>query len=177
MDYEDSMGIEERRARHKINKENARNKAREFIATYLLEHPCTDCGEGDPIVLTFDHVRGEKRDNISDMVRNGLSVEAIRTEIEKTEVTCFNCHALREQKRMGAYRWRMGKVLWNAPTFGTIKPVTRTKVIVLERRFGNPTANSVIGIKNLEFYKTYAANVCKSWYANAMPKIQKEQSQ
>jgi hypothetical protein len=105
------MDIEERRARHKINKENARNRAREFIAAYLSQHPCVDCGESDPIVLTFDHVREEKRDNIADMVRNGLSVEAIAAEIEKTEVTCFNCHSLREQKRMGAYRWRMRKLL------------------------------------------------------------------
>jgi hypothetical protein len=77
------MNIEERRTRHKISKENARQRAREFIATYLAEHPCVDCGETDPIVLTFDHVRGEKRGNVSDMVRNGLSVEAIRAEIEK----------------------------------------------------------------------------------------------
>ena len=104
------MNIEERRARHKNNKENARNKAREFIAAYLVTHPCVDCGESDPVVLTFDHVKGEKRDNIADMVRNGLSVEAIRAEIEKTEVTCFNCHSLREQKRAGTYRWRMGKL-------------------------------------------------------------------
>ncbi len=100
------MNIEERRVRHKISKENARQRAREFITAYLAEHPCVDCGESDPIVLTFDHVRGEKRDNISDMVRNGLSVEAIRAEIEKTEVTCFNCHAIRTQKRSESYRWQ-----------------------------------------------------------------------
>ena len=94
------------RERQKINKENARNKARVFIATYLSEHHCVDCGESDTVVLTFDHVRGQKRNNISDMVRNGLSVEAIRAEIEKTEVTCFNCHTIRTQKRSGSYRWQ-----------------------------------------------------------------------
>jgi hypothetical protein len=100
------MNIEERRARHKISKENARQKAREFIATYLSAHPCIDCGETDPVVLTFDHVRDQKHDNISDMVRNGLSIEAIRTEIEKTEVACFNCHTIRTQKRSESYRWQ-----------------------------------------------------------------------
>jgi hypothetical protein len=105
------MDIGARRERHRINKENARNKAREFIASYLSTHHCVDCGNSDPVVLTFDHVRGEKRANIADMVRNGLSVEAIRNEIENTEVTCFNCHAMREQKRSGAYRWRRGKLL------------------------------------------------------------------
>ena len=100
------MDIERRRERHKANKENARQRAREFIAFYLAEHPCVDCSESDSIVLTFDHVRGQKRDNISDMVRNGLSIEAIRAEIEKTEVTCFNCHAIRTQKRSESYRWQ-----------------------------------------------------------------------
>lgn len=100
------MNIEERRVRHKISKENARQRAREFIATYLSEHPCVDCGERDSVVLTFDHVQGQKHDNISDMVRNGLSVETIRAEIEKTEVACFNCHAIRTQKRSESYRWQ-----------------------------------------------------------------------
>lgn len=100
------MNILARRERQKINKENARNKAREFIATYLSEHHCVDCGESDSVVLTFDHVRGQKVSNISDMVGNGLSVEAIRAEIEKTEVTCFNCHTIRTQKRSGSYRWQ-----------------------------------------------------------------------
>ncbi len=81
------MDIDARRKRHKINRANARNKARQFIASYFATHPCADCGESDPIVLTFDHIRGEKRDNIADMVHNGLSIEAIRTEIKKTEVT------------------------------------------------------------------------------------------
>jgi len=105
------MDIDARRKRHKINKENARNKAREFIAAYFATHPCVDCGESDRIVLTFDHVNGQKHANIADMVRNGLSVETIRTEIEKTQVRCFNCHALIEQKRKGAYRWKMGRLL------------------------------------------------------------------
>lgn len=100
------MDIDARRKRHKINKENARNKAREFITSYLSDHPCVDCGETDPIVLTFDHVRGEKRDNISSMVSQGLSMETIKAEIAKCEVTCFNCHAIRTQKRSGAYRWQ-----------------------------------------------------------------------
>jgi len=109
-DSENSMNIFARRERQKNNKENARNKAREFIAAYFATHPCYDCGQSDPVVLTFDHVRGDKRDNVADMVRNGLGVESIKAEIEKCDVVCFNCHSLRTQERTGAYRWRKGKL-------------------------------------------------------------------
>ena len=100
------MDIGARRERHKINRENAKNRARELIAAYLAEHPCVDCGETDPTVLTFDHTRGEKRYNIADMLSRGLGVESIRAEIERTEVRCFNCHAIRTHEQQQSNRWK-----------------------------------------------------------------------
>lgn len=100
------MDIERRRARHRANKANSKQRARAFVDSYLATHPCVDCGESDAIVLTFDHVRGEKRANVADMIVSGFSVDAIAAEIAKCEVTCFNCHAIRSQKRSGAYRWQ-----------------------------------------------------------------------
>ena len=91
------MNIEERRARQ---------KAREFISDYFVTHPCVDCGETDSVVLTFDHIGDDKRANVSDMVRNGLSVDAIRAEIAKCEVVCYNCHAIRTHERQGSHRWK-----------------------------------------------------------------------
>jgi hypothetical protein len=104
------MGILEDRERHKANKEAARQRCREYVANYFATHCCTDCGERDPFVLTFDHVRGMKRANVSDMVRDGLGLETLKAEIEKCDVVCYNCHSLRTQERSGSYRWRMGKV-------------------------------------------------------------------
>ena len=104
------MDIQRRRERQKTNKASAIHRAREFIALYFVTHPCVDCGKTDPMILTFDHVQGEKRDNIADMVLKGLSVGAIAEEITKCDVVCFNCHSLRTQQRTGAYRWRMGKL-------------------------------------------------------------------
>jgi hypothetical protein len=45
-----------------------REEARHFVFDYLSRNPCTDCGQADPMILTFDHVRGSKKMNISQMV-------------------------------------------------------------------------------------------------------------
>lgn len=72
---------------------------------YLLEHPCVDCGEPDPIVLQFDHVRGNKRNHVCDMAhRNTWST--VLEEIAKCEVRCANCHARKTAKQLGWYRNR-----------------------------------------------------------------------
>jgi len=83
---------------HQIKK---REEARRFVWEYLSYHTCVDCGEYDPLVLTFDHVRGEKKMNISQMVNQGYSLEALQKEISKCEVRCNNCHMRIEKKRRG----------------------------------------------------------------------------
>src|SRR5437899_1964598 len=61
------------------------------IVDYLEAHPCVDCGEADPLVLEFDHLR-DKVANVSTLVRNLRSWRAIEAEIRKCEVVCANCH-------------------------------------------------------------------------------------
>lgn len=68
-----------------------RGLARAFRAEYLRTHPCVDCGESDPVVLDFDHLR-DKEFNISEAVKLGVSVERLKVEIEKCAVRCANCH-------------------------------------------------------------------------------------
>ena len=74
-------------------------QAANFIREYLAEKTCTDCGQSDVAVLTFDHVRGEKKYNISNIVSRGYSIATIKKELEKTEIVCFNCRMRRERKR------------------------------------------------------------------------------
>jgi ArsR family metal-binding transcriptional regulator len=90
---------------NKSARQRAREAAKHFVYEYLTELSCADCGETDSAVLTFDHVRGEKKMNISDMVQQGYSIGSIQAELEKTDVTCFNCHMRREQKRRGGNRF------------------------------------------------------------------------
>jgi hypothetical protein len=98
------------RARYANNKENvleinrqskqkSQVRAAIFIQEYLSSRSCVDCGESDMAVLTFDHVQGEKKYHISDMVTGGYGIETIKGELEKTEIVCFNCHMRRERKR------------------------------------------------------------------------------
>ena len=73
------------------------------VLEYLREHPCVDCGEDDPVVLEFDHVRGDKEGNIGCLI-NDWSWERLRIEIEKCDVRCANCHRRRTYKQFAYHR-------------------------------------------------------------------------
>jgi hypothetical protein len=52
-------------------------------------------------VLDYDHTRGEKGFNIMHAVKRqmNISLSAIAEEIEKCDLVCRNCHALRTWER------------------------------------------------------------------------------
>lgn len=89
----------------KANKKNDLRKpeALQFLIDFLKKNPCIDCGEIDPVVLQFDHVRGKKIKAVSVMAQNGYSNEAIIKEIEKCEVRCANCHIRKTAKQFNWY--------------------------------------------------------------------------
>jgi hypothetical protein len=70
---------------------------------YKSKHPCLDCGETDPVVLEFDHLR-DKEANVSTLVLRGAGWDTILAEIEKCEIVCANCHRRRTHKRGGWIR-------------------------------------------------------------------------
>lgn len=81
-----------------------RNDVRRLVATYLLAHPCVDCGETDPVVLDFDHVEGRKSANVSALVADGYEWGVISAEIAKCVVRCANCHRRHEARKRGYFR-------------------------------------------------------------------------
>lgn len=62
---------------------------------------CVDCGERNPVVLDFDHLK-DKKYNVSRMIHEGFSWKAIAREIAKCEVVCANCHRIRTHLRLTA---------------------------------------------------------------------------
>ena len=89
-------------SQHKKNTSRTRDaaikQARAYMLNYLLIHSCVDCGETDPYVLEFDHVRGVKDKPLSEAVRAGWSLERIKKEIDKCDVRCSNCHKRKTAK-------------------------------------------------------------------------------
>lgn len=86
-----SLLVSSKEARQKYSLKKRQENARLSVA-YLRNHPCVDCGENDPVVLDFDHVRGNKTDHISAMIQRCCSWKTIKEEINKCEIRCANCH-------------------------------------------------------------------------------------
>ena len=104
------------RNHYKNNRSNYHTKRKEWRAKFRIEirekvikyfeaHPCVDCGEKDFAVLEFDHVRGDKKGNIANLIANDTSWLAINEEINKCDVRCANCHKRRSAKQFGWYKY------------------------------------------------------------------------
>jgi hypothetical protein len=77
----------------------------------LKRKPCADCERTFPsVAMDFDHIRGTKKANIAQMMKQSYSLEAILDEIAKCELVCANCHRVRT-----ALRGRVSK--GGAPSF------------------------------------------------------------
>jgi hypothetical protein len=65
--------------------------------------PCTDCGQRfHPAAMAFDHLPGtSKRLDIASLAGRGC-IRLARAEIEKCELVCANCHAVRTFMRREA---------------------------------------------------------------------------
>ena len=91
--YLDLPGNRRRHAERMVEiNRKAKEAGKAYVAAYFSNHPCIDCGECDPVVLDFDHVRGEKIKDVSYLVNSGCRLWRIKAEIEKCDVRCANCH-------------------------------------------------------------------------------------
>ena len=80
--------IEPAQRRKKIVAANARVPRR-----FSSRTSCVDCGESDPVVLEFDHLR-DKEFGIAQGLRD-RDWQSVLDEMAKCEVVCANCHRRR----------------------------------------------------------------------------------
>lgn len=90
--------IQQERIRKSPTRLNNKKASRNLVMQTLLNNPCKDCGETDPIVLEFDHI-GEKKYNVATICNGKYSTKTVQEEINKCEVVCANCHRRRTSKR------------------------------------------------------------------------------
>lgn len=98
-----AANVRDRKERVRAQREAVKQRYRSLIEGYLSQHPCVDCGEGDIVVLDFDHLPGcTKSFNIGSAWDK--KVDLILAEIEKCEVVCANCHRRRTCQRSNGWR-------------------------------------------------------------------------
>jgi hypothetical protein len=83
----------------KVYNKNQRKQNREYLYRVKRFLGCIDCGEINPVVLDFDHVRGDKEQNLSTMAHAAYSIKRMKEEIRKCEVRCSNCHRKKTHER------------------------------------------------------------------------------
>jgi len=89
----------------KASSKKIRERNQQYIWDFLLENPCIDCGESNPIVLDFDHKDDcSKIKDISTAISHGWSIEKIENEIKKCDIRCANCHRKRTAQQFGWYK-------------------------------------------------------------------------
>lgn len=88
-----------------VNRNKAYYRTREILWTYLLDHPCVDCGESDPIVLEFDHK--DDTEKIMDVTKIIVyrNTKKLFDEIAKCDVRCANCHRRRTAKQFNNWKY------------------------------------------------------------------------
>lgn len=100
------------------------NLARDFLKWLATEQGCIDCTERyrdrpefllivnegflqHPELLTYDHVRGEKKFKVSDWHGYSLNsplevqkkiMKRLQDETKKCEIVCHNCHSIRTKR-------------------------------------------------------------------------------
>tara|TARA_R110002167_G_scaffold126382_1_gene307098 strand:- start:3554 stop:3925 length:372 start_codon:yes stop_codon:yes gene_type:complete len=90
---------EEIKARSFKRNKVQRVRNREFVMSIKEISECIDCGEKNPLVLDFDHVKGDKILAISNMSNKAYCIDTISKEMDKCEVRCANCHRIITEKR------------------------------------------------------------------------------
>lgn len=92
------------RKKHISNSKRREQIKRKEIRSVLNELKnnklCADCGVSYPYwIMQFDHVRGKKLCDVSNMGTHGYSLKSVLKEVKKCDLVCANCHSTRTHNR------------------------------------------------------------------------------
>lgn len=96
------MNIESKRLINAFPSRRARKRGAKWRLLGMIkkERGCVDCGyNAHAVALQFDHISDDKKDSVSNLVRSDYAWRTILEEINKCEVVCANCHAVRTRDR------------------------------------------------------------------------------
>lgn len=102
------------RSKRAINRRKVKKKNIGIILDYKINSVCIDCGEHNPFLLEFDHIKSPETDaqtkarnkkfNLGDTdVLESAKERDIIDEIKKCDVRCKNCHSLKERYFANSY--------------------------------------------------------------------------
>ena len=92
MSFESSLGLSARAQKRRTNWRLA--------GMIKIASGCIDCGYAEHAeALQFDHTGRDKKGNVSDLIRSDYSWKTIMEEIDKCEIRCANCHAVKTSHR------------------------------------------------------------------------------
>jgi hypothetical protein len=95
MPYSDKAKQRSAQAKYQRKKSAARRAQFRDLKWQAKDRPCADCGvKYPPYVMQFDHL-SDKHFAIGSAHATGQSVEQLLDEIQKCDVVCANCHAVR----------------------------------------------------------------------------------
>ena len=92
MSFESSLGLSARARKRRTNWRLA--------GMIKVASGCIDCGyAAHAEALQFDHTGDDKKGNVSVLISSDYSWATIMTEINKCEIRCANCHAVKTSHR------------------------------------------------------------------------------
>jgi hypothetical protein len=89
----------------KVNGIKQQQKLRQYVANYLKNNPCIDCGESNILTLQFDHLKDKHFDiSVKLCSRRPIGIERLKEEISKCVVRCANCHQIKTASESGWWK-------------------------------------------------------------------------
>jgi hypothetical protein len=79
----------QKKIRHRTNEQIKINK--EFFKRYKKFLKCSNCGDDRWYVIDFHHIR-DKKYQVANMAKSGISLGKLKEEIRKCIPLCSNCH-------------------------------------------------------------------------------------